>query len=511
MFIFSTTKEKRRPSSGEFAPGEFTKLFQEVLNTVDVILRNGLDLQALANSLRQLKIQNEGTELSIRSIENIGDGIVLVKVNVPADANKQKIHAEFTQNYQIALQALEQRYQAELTSKDKQIEEWKEFAQLLASRPTKVQVNSTTKLVVIKLGKGDFNTGFPVTLQIGEEGNFPSGECTGELPLNLQIPQYYRQWQSTYRRSINATLRLDVPTTQVTNVSRSEFFEECYEAAENLRTHLNRWLNSEEFRPVKERMLEKLHPSESIRIILQTENSQLRRLPWVLWNLCDRYPKAEIALSSPTYDRILQFKSPKAKIKILAILGNSTGINLSQDQSLLEKLPDAEVTFLVEPQRQELNDQLWAQPWDILFFAGHSLTQTDTEIGQIHINQRDTLTIAELKNALRKAIAEGLQLAIFNSCDGLGLAVNLADLHIPQMIVMREPIPDTVAQEFLKSFLTAFANRKSLYQSVREAREKLQGLEDRFPCATWLPVIFQNPAEVSADLGRVERWGELKI
>jgi CHAT domain len=291
-------------------------------------------------------------------------------------------------------------------------------------------------------------------------------------------------------------LRLDAPTTQITNVSRREFFEECYEAAENLRTHLNRWLNSEKFRPVKERMLEKLHPNESIRIILQTENSQLRRLPWVLWNLCDRYPKAEIALSSPTYDRILQSKSPKAKIKILAILGNRTGINLSQDQYLLEKLPDANVTFLVEPQRQELNDQLWAQPWNILFFAGHSFTQINTEVGQIHINQRDTLTIAELKNALKKAIAEGLQLAIFNSCDGLGLAVNLADLHIPQMIVMREPIPDTVAQEFLKNFLTAFANRKSLYQSVREARERLQGLEDRFPCATWLPVIFQNPAEV---------------
>ncbi len=35
-----------------------------------------------------------------------------------------------------------------------------------------------------------------------------------------------------------------------------------------------------------------------------------------------------------------------------------------------------------------------------------------------------------------------------------------------------------------------------LYNSVREARQKLEGLEDRYPCASWLPVICQNPAEV---------------
>jgi hypothetical protein len=69
-------------------------------------------------------------------------------------------------------------------------------------------------------------------------------------------------------------------------------------------------------------------------------------------------------------------------------------------------------------------------------------------------------------------------------------------LHIPQIIVMREPVPNKVAQEFLKNFLTAFAGGQSLYTSVREAREKLQSLEAEFPCATWLPVICQNPAEL---------------
>ena len=112
------------------------------------------------------------------------------------------------------------------------------------------------------------------------------------------------------------------------------------------------------------------------------------------------------------------------------------------------------------------------------------------------LNQTDLMTIRELKNALTKAIENGLQLAIFNSCDGLGLARELGDLCIPQMIVMKEPVPDLVAQEFLKYFLNAFSSGKSLYASVREGRERLESLENEFPYATWLPVIFQNSAEV---------------
>jgi CHASE2 domain-containing sensor protein/class 3 adenylate cyclase len=151
---------------------------------------------------------------------------------------------------------------------------------------------------------------------------------------------------------------------------------------------------------------------------------------------------------------------------------------------------------------------LWEpQGWDILFFAGHSSSQAGLESdrlsGTIFLNPSESLSISQLKNALKKAIERGLKIAIFNSCDGLGLARELADLYIPQILVMREPVPDRVAQEFLKYFLDAFSRGESFYLAVREAREKLQGLEDRFPCATWLPSICQNPAVQPPD------WQEL--
>jgi hypothetical protein len=82
------------------------------------------------------------------------------------------------------------------------------------------------------------------------------------------------------------------------------------------------------------------------------------------------------------------------------------------------------------------------------------------------VNPRTSLTIEQLRYGLKRAIASGLKLAIFNSCDGLGLAWDLADLQIPQVIVMREPVPDRVAQAFLKSFLIAFSQGRSLYASV---------------------------------------------
>ena len=76
----------------------------------------------------------------------------------------------------------------------------------------------------------------------------------------------------------------------------------------------------------------------------------------------------------------------------------------------------------------------------------------------------------------------------------MGLAQDLEDLDIPQVIVMREGVPDFVAQEFLRHFLTEFSRGQTLYTAVRYARERLQGLEDEYPCASWLPVICQNPA-----------------
>ncbi|MEH1971204.1 pentapeptide repeat-containing protein [Nostoc sp.] len=144
-----TDDRERRPSSGDFQPGEFTKLFEEVLNTVDLIFRNGIDWKAFVNAFQNVQNQNEDTQLALQSIENKGDGVVVVKIGVPVDADKEKIHSDFTQNYQLALQAVEEKYKAQLQAKDEQIVvyrqqsgEMAEIVRLLANKPINVQVDN---------------------------------------------------------------------------------------------------------------------------------------------------------------------------------------------------------------------------------------------------------------------------------------------------------------------------------------------------------------------------------
>ncbi len=354
------------------------------------------------------------------------------------------------------------------------------------------------KLVVLEL-EGDLQIqGFRVTLEMQLEGSLHPIKIRGHLPANPELATCIQHhWQENYR-SLVSPWRLEAKKI-VHKGSINKRIADCKESALQLRDRMRSWLDAESFRGIDRRLREELHRDEAIRFLIRTEDKQLHKLPWQEWDFFDRYPHAEVALSAFEFERPKKssITPPKENVRILAILGNSKGIDVEADRQKLEALPNAEVEFLVEPERDLLNDRLWEQHWDILFFAGHSETQGET--GRIYLNRTDSLSLSELKYGLKKAIAQGLQLAIFNSCDGLGLAHELAQLHIPQMIVMREPVPDKVAQEFLHYFLKFFANGDAFYLAARQARERLQGLEHQFPCASWLPVICQNPVEVPLD------------
>ncbi|MEG4249416.1 CHAT domain-containing protein [Microcoleus sp. Pol10D4] len=346
------------------------------------------------------------------------------------------------------------------------------------------------KLVILSLEKEDFQQGFPAKLQIGLEGESLPAPINGYLPPNPKIPNYYKSWQSAYLTRIEFPSRLKEKPAFQSNFSDDDVNAQ----ARHLTKTMNQWLNSQEFSLIREELVLSLKPDDEIRFIIQAPTLQLQQLPWHLWDLFKDYPLAEIALSAPNYGQVSPAKKSRNKVRILAILGDSKGINTEKDRELLEQLPGVETVVLPQPNRKQINHHLLKYSWDILFFAGHS--QTEGESGRIYINKTDSLTINELREPLEKAINKGLKLAILNSCDGLGLAQELAHLQIHQIIVMREPVPDKVAQAFLKCFLNAFASGKSLYLSVKEAREKLRDLEQNLPGVSWLPVICQNPSQL---------------
>lgn len=349
------------------------------------------------------------------------------------------------------------------------------------------------KLVVLKL-IGNCQQGVRATLEIGEEQQRPQMSQDGELPANPGLLSVYEDWRQRYRQ-LEGRTRIK-SKDGLTNVSFKTIRSDCAASATRMRDSLNTWLQVESFRPIREAWIKQLQGTDTVRVIVQTDDRQLNRLPWALWELIETLECTEVAISASVYQAPCRLPRASRRVRILAILGSSENIDVERDRQLLQQQlgTTADILFLVEPQRGELNDQLWEQKWDVLYFAGHS--QTEGETGVFHINSSDRVAISDLTYGFKQAIACGLQIAIFNSCDGMGLADELASLHIPQLIVMREPVPDAVAQAFLKYFLLAFQSGHSLYQAVRQARERLQGMEDRYPCASWLPVIFQNPAEV---------------
>lgn len=345
------------------------------------------------------------------------------------------------------------------------------------------------KRVVLKLGEGSLEQGFPVTLQCGEEGQAPRLETVGWLPAAPELRQAYQTWAAIYQ-NLHQQLQIEEDTLQESHASRRET---CNLAARTLADSLNSWLYASSFRPIQETLLEQVMPSEPVRLIVQTENSDLRHLPWPLWDFCDRYPQAEIVLSASGYSQREAASRPeRSGIRILGILGNGQGIDAPTDRRLLEQLPQAHIQLLVEPTGTMLIQE-WRQNWDLLCFTGHRLALSEQ---QMALNSTDALNREQLKLALRRLVERGLQIAILNSGDGLELAQILEDVQIPHLVVMRQPVPDSVMQEFFKAFLTAFARALPFALAVRQARETLRGLEDVYPCVTWMPVVCQHPAAI---------------
>ena len=362
-----------------------------------------------------------------------------------------------------------------------------------------------SKTIVINFGSGNLNQGFPqITVRLWTQYS-QAEQFVGSLPAVPELVESYRIWQVTYRALCSRLVlrlpkdevedELEIESGGITQISQLSFKE----LSQQLQQKINTWLRSEGLLAVERKLRSRLDPTEEIRVILETNDDSVQRLPWHCWDFLRDYPKAEIVLSRPDYQRqeLSRPQVPRTRVRILAILGDLEGIDVETEQRFLQTLPNAETEFLVTPSRQEFNQRLWdSSGWDILFFAGHS--QSEGQTGRIYINDHpshNSLTIEQLEEALSAAIENGLKLAIFNSCDGLGLANALGKLHIPGIVVMREPVSNQVAQDFFRYFLTAFGSQHlPLYLAVRQARRQLQGLEDDFPGASWLPVICQNPS-----------------
>ncbi len=284
------------------------------------------------------------------------------------------------------------------------------------------------------------------------------------------------------------------------NISSSDINKNLGLAQQKLEERFNIWLQYREFINCQHQWdkNEFLNINDEIFVIFQIQDHLIRKLPWNQWNFFDKYPLATHAFGSLSYQgRVVSSKSSN-QVEILAVLCDDEGIDLQQERIIFDQLVndlDAKIDFMPFPfNRKQLEERL-EKGCDILFFAGHSKTQSES--GHIYINDQESVTINDLKNSFEAAIDHGLRLAIFNSCDGLGLANDLAKLNISHVIVMKEQVSNFIAQEFFSYFLEFFAQEKyPIFLAVQEARNKLKKHELQHPGASFLPALCINPAVV---------------
>ncbi|TAG63155.1 MAG: hypothetical protein EAZ28_01525 [Oscillatoriales cyanobacterium] len=258
-----------------------------------------------------------------------------------------------------------------------------------------------SKLVILEIGDVDSEQRYPVALRIGDSIHSAMAESRGRLPPAKDFLKAYEDLRLERTvRGFGCYRKLEHKKGQITKSSVQEL-------AVQVKARINTWLNSGDslFQSVRDKLLQVLSAEKgNVRLMIQTDDIYFWGLPWHLWDKLD-----ELKIE-PSFSRLTntlgnyQPTNSKNKVRILVVLGGHTDINLQADleywKSLIER--DAEIEAVTIPiiwlllrqyncmagilflrksliaiRSTQLNEQLWKRNWDILFFAGHSSSNSD--------------------------------------------------------------------------------------------------------------------------------------
>jgi uncharacterized protein YjbI with pentapeptide repeats/gas vesicle protein len=105
--FLDSARTERQPASGFLEQGDFAKLVIQSTKSLDFFFRNGIDPQAFDFALNNLMDDYREMGISLKSVEDFGDGDRIVRFNTVLDAPKAEMHAQFTQDYEEMHQQLE--------------------------------------------------------------------------------------------------------------------------------------------------------------------------------------------------------------------------------------------------------------------------------------------------------------------------------------------------------------------------------------------------------------------
>jgi hypothetical protein len=234
---------------------------------------------------------------------------------------------------------------------------------------------SMAKVVLLDLGEGNLQTGFPyIVAQLRQDGKDELRRFQGSLPAAPKLSELYRRWRLLYLALIQLQMhqqeagmgvRLEVVEDDITNVSIIEFNEIC----KRLQLAFNAWLESREFMTGIDLQLRTvLDLQDEIHVIVLTQDQQLQQMPWHVWTFFEVFRNAEVALGLQTSQPSSAIFLPREQCRVLAILGDSHGIDIEGDRKELKALPQVETDICNEPHRLLLDQKLWDARVGIYYF-----------------------------------------------------------------------------------------------------------------------------------------------
>jgi hypothetical protein len=215
----------------------------------------------------------------------------------------------------------------------------------------------------------------------------------GKLPSFSGLQLCYENWQKRINQS-SPHSNLEVDTQPL---------------AEALSGEINVWLSSEGLQGVIKKLIYFLAASQNYpnRIVIKTDDDFLQRIPWYCWEVLDNSSNTEITISFKTgKTKHDGFISPQcSQLRLLAILGDSKNISLERDIDILNSL--STITHIkidsFPPSNLAANklvhylwNSLCDRDYDILFFAGHGVGESDkpTDIIRLVISGTPDLDIS---------------------------------------------------------------------------------------------------------------------
>jgi branched-chain amino acid transport system substrate-binding protein len=341
--------------------------------------------------------------------------------------------------------------------------------------------------VVLKIISGSFQDGYDIQAEIRHDLKTLCTE-SGHLPPKPEIPQLYEETFSNHyaewgsRSNWGKRVIIDGDGT-------IEYRKACINKSKQLKEHFQAWMDFANLGEIHGGIAREIpRGSQPLFILEAPGNPAIQRLPWHHWEWLNKaYPGTEVVLSRKAFP----VEIAQQQVRILVVLGSEENIDLKADWEALENNLEsiAELLLLKQPNFHQLCDQI-RLGCDILFFAGHS--DSNDQSGWIKINEQETIDINDLIPELRVAISKGMKMVFMNSCSGLGIASKLADLNVPYVVAMREPVHNDMAAKFIEYCIASLAQGNSLTSAVSSTRIELRKSEAEYVCASWLPIIFQS-------------------